>query len=251
MPVCRELGKSYSEPQDPDIKRKFEAIHPSPMSLAGAKEILKAIAKTMPAAVPQPQPRIRRNGLYDAVDQLLQTGQLVNSGQPEWAGKVDGARIEDLLNQISEDATLVHSDAEHEPLIDSRRAENSTEKLYWDGGTFGIASKGGPLTYQWNKALEIDAELKASYALQKGRQQRAEFRKKWAMGVWKRMKTEREHLETVTEKEWKDGSYEPITVIFQKEGGDGGALKATRNYIAACLALGGPWIQFNDMTRRF
>ena len=124
-------------------------------------------------------------------------------------------------------------------------------------GKFDMQTKIGQT---WSREIQRDARLKENYHLVgKGYEAQRTFRKNWALQKFIAEKALRKKREESSQKSRERGIHFPIKVIFDKEGGDAAAAKATSNYIMTALQKhannetvnGVPIVLFNTWSRRY
>jgi hypothetical protein len=118
----------------------------------------------------------------------------------------------------------------------------------------------GKLGNWWAQALQDTPGLRERYQLL-GRNYALQrtFRVNWAKDKATEMKLTRESMSRSIELDESAGSYEPLDVIVQKEGGGPAGLQAARNYVETCLKMardGMTWrgrclVEWNSWTKRY
>lgn len=116
-----------------------------------------------------------------------------------------------------------------------------------DADSFDIRGKIGQL---WSRAKASNTTMKAAYDALQGYDAQRKFRVEWASKEYTNMKETRERVQQKSISEDFDARYQPISIIFKKEGGDQAAIAATRNYVKTCLSLGGRWCKWNVFSKR-
>ena len=123
-------------------------------------------------------------------------------------------------------------------------------------GSFDLRGKLGRL---WTSSLKKDPHMKESYlALGKSYNKQREFRKEWLKDEHHGLVKQRLMRESLKDEDETEGTYEPFSIIVQREGGDAPALTASRNYVFECVRLarsqktcnGRPWLSWNQFTKR-
>ena len=105
---------------------------------------------------------------------------------------------------------------------------------------------------QRNEAEEKKYEACSAAGPGKVQAAKKEFRLNWLKEECGRCTIKKTYLEAWQVVDEEHGVYEPLERIVWYEGGreSNTAWLAGLNYAAACAALGGKWIQWNDMTKR-
>ena len=118
----------------------------------------------------------------------------------------------------------------------------------------------GRLGNWFTLATKDDPKMKTAYlALGKNYEKQRAFRIQWARDVAENMKMTRESSSRSIELDESAGSYEPLEVIVQKEGGGPAGILAAKNYVETCLNMtreGITWrgrclVEWNDWTKRY
>ena len=102
----------------------------------------------------------------------------------------------------------------------------------------------------WARAKKQDPEMASQYAAIKGYVAQRAFRMAWAKGKYDEMRTSRLRVRSHETSHTEKGTYEPISMIWKREGKDSAAVAATKNYVERCIALGGKWVKENEFTKR-
>lgn len=112
----------------------------------------------------------------------------------------------------------------------------------------------------WAEALRKDPDLKERYKqLGRSYDKQRLFRQQWCSDQHKALSAERRATQKNIELDESIGSYEPISIVLKREGGDQAALQATQAYLRNAMRMyqegarfrGRPMLLFNDMTERF
>jgi hypothetical protein len=112
----------------------------------------------------------------------------------------------------------------------------------------------------WSREVKSDKRMAAEYK-QLGRNYEAqrEFRRVWAANKFELLRTERTRVESLQSSTKMQGTYVPVKIIFDKEGGDCAAAVATANYVMTAITKfnkgekldGQEYLRFNSWTRRY
>ena len=132
--------------------------------------------------------------------------------------------------------------------VESRRVDPELEQ-WKTAASQGFAAHGSMGT-KFQRACSMDADLKDKYKHCTTFNEKKEFRQRWASTKYEdclRVKSQTQSWQDIDE---EAGTYECGKIIWDREGGDVYGLAAARNYITACIHMGAPWVQFNEMTGR-
>ena len=132
--------------------------------------------------------------------------------------------------------------------VESRRVDPELEQ-WKTAASQGFAAHGSMGT-KFQRACSMDADLKDKYKHCTTFNEKKEFRQRWASTKYEdclRVKSQTQSWQDIDE---EAGTYECGKIIWDREGGDAYGLAAARNYITACIHMGAPWVQFNEMTGR-
>ena len=111
----------------------------------------------------------------------------------------------------------------------------------------------------WAKALKKCAELRQDYInVGKSYKAQRDFRQQWAANNYQLKLEQKRKTQITTSEDALAGTYEPMQVIWEREGKDSGAITATLNYVNECIARTQkgelnkqrPWVAWNSFTKR-
>ena len=127
---------------------------------------------------------------------------------------------------------------------------NEFEKQLKGVAESGTMTARSAMGQKFRDQLGRHATLKANYDACVGRDSKAAFRVQWARQEWTKVKETREESRCEKFSEFAQCKYRPLTVVFQKEGGDQDALVATRTLVGKCQLMGFPFIRVSPWTDR-
>jgi hypothetical protein len=104
---------------------------------------------------------------------------------------------------------------------------------------------------RFSRYLDSHPDEKTAYKAVKGNDSKSAFRLKWAQSEFALVDSESSYAETLTESELDEGTYEPVDVVYQREGGTPGAWQRTLTYVRRATSMGGSWVRINSMTDGF
>jgi hypothetical protein len=92
--------------------------------------------------------------------------------------------------------------------------------------------------------------LRDGYSKAVGRAAKEAFRLSWADRRWQTVCEAKIETTQQVSEEFENSVYEPLRVVFQKEGGDMEAITATKNILAKATSLGFPYIRKSPWSQR-
>ena len=110
----------------------------------------------------------------------------------------------------------------------------------------------GPLGQKFGHAHKKGTPGGALYMMRKTNKDKAEFRQAWANTEYTTMIQKKIHIKSYQVVNASMGTYKPFAVLVKDEGGkdDPECLQAAKKIAAKCVALGGPWVNWNVMSER-
>ena len=91
---------------------------------------------------------------------------------------------------------------------------------------------------------------KCAEYMEKRLNEKAEFRKQWAMKKYKELSMEKVHSKSYQQVNTKDGTYRSFVWLLREEGSDQDAFQRVKKYTWKCLAMGPPWTRWEPMWER-
>ena len=172
-------------------------------------------------------------------------------GSPHDAQRLlDGSSPDIDIQKLQDDMDTQFKAWEEEAAasVESRPVDPELEQ-WKTAASQGFAAHGSMGT-KFQRACSMDADLKDKYKHCTTFKEKKEFRQRWASTQYEeclRVKSQTQSWQDIDE---EAGTYECGKIIWDREGGDVYGLAAARNYITACIHMGAPWVQFNEMTGR-
>ena len=127
------------------------------------------------------------------------------------------------------------------------------EQNIWDQQTAKAWASGDlnlndALGQRFRRLMKNDDE----YASAKSREEKKKFRKKWLEGEYQKTVARRTRLQEEEDEDILAGSYEPLDVIVEKEGGNGNPanITAAEEYAKEAMSRGSKWVRWNSWTKR-
>jgi hypothetical protein len=104
---------------------------------------------------------------------------------------------------------------------------------------------------RFSRHLKASAESQNQYKALPDNKARQAFRLAWTVNEYTLLESSSSYSETLNESELDEGTYEPIDVVYQREGGTQAAWARTLTYVRRATSMGGNWIKINAMTDGF
>jgi hypothetical protein len=104
---------------------------------------------------------------------------------------------------------------------------------------------------RFSRHLKTSAEDQAQFKALPDDKARKDFRLAWTMKEYTLLESSSSYSETLNETELDEGTYEPIDVVYQREGGTPSAWTRTLTYVRRAASMGGNWTRLNAMTEGF
>ena len=105
------------------------------------------------------------------------------------------------------------------------------------------------LGVRFARECDADGALRKAYTAVMGSKNKEHFRVEWAAKTFEAKKKTSTFSRTISDKEIDEGTYEPLDVVYSREGGTTAAWTRACNYANKAITMGGPWTRINQMTR--
>jgi hypothetical protein len=105
------------------------------------------------------------------------------------------------------------------------------------------------LGVRFARECDADGSLRKSYTAVNGSKNKEQFRVDWAAKTFEAKRKTSTYDQTISEKEIDEGTYEPLDVVYSREGGTKAAWTRACNYANKAITMGGPWTRINHMTK--